>query len=317
MKLCLRWPAVVWLALAVAWAQPSNSRTIAVRGEIVSSATLPGGLTVELSGDGTGLTETASVNSDNTFEFRSATAGTHELRVLAPNGQLLHQEYVSISGPNQALSIRLSEQNSADRSKESTISLQQLSHKVPAAAQKAYRKGEQAAAKNRLEEARTAFQQAVAIDPEFVDAFNELGATEAGLHDLPDAAEEFQKAIDLVPEHRLALPNLCIVLAQMKRFHEAAEVARRALKVVPGAGRIHYILAVSLMSEHGDVDEIILHFERAAADVPSAHVTVAELLAQRGRSSEAIRELEEYLQAAAPGDALRPKAEARLAQLRQ
>jgi tetratricopeptide (TPR) repeat protein len=317
MKSCLRWPAVVCLALAAAWAQPSNSRIITVRGEIVSSATLTGGLTVELSGDGTGLTETASVNSDNTFEFHSATVGTHELRVLAANGQLLHEEYVSISGPNQALSIRLPEQNSADRSKESTISLRQLSHKVPAAAQKAYRKGEQAAAKGRLEEARAAFQQAVAIDPEFVDAFNELGATEAGLHDLPDAAEAFQKAIDLVPEHRLALPNLCIVLAQMKRFHEAAEVARRALKVVPGAGRIHYILAVSLMSEHGNVDEIILHFERAAADVPSAHVTVAELLAQRGRSSEAIRELEEYLQTAAPGDALRPKAEARLAQLRQ
>lgn len=319
MKSCLRFPAIVLLAVVAAWAQPSNSssRTITVRGEIVSSAALTNGLTVELSGDGTGFTDTASVNSDSTFEFRSATVGTHELRVLAANGQLLHQEMVSISGPNQTLSIHLSDSTSANRSKDSTISLQQLRHKVPSAAQKAFQKGEQAASKGNLDQARSLFEQAVTIDPEFADAHNELGAANAGLHNLPAAAGEFQKAIDLVPEHRLALPNLSIVLAQMKRFHEAGEVARRALQIVPADGRIHYILAVSLMSEHGDVDEIIRHFERAAGDVPAAHVTAAELLAERGRSEEAVRELEDFLQAAPAGDSLRPKAEARLAELRK
>jgi tetratricopeptide (TPR) repeat protein len=261
------------------------------------------------------LTESASVNPDNSFEFRSATAGTHELRVLASSGQLIYQEYVSISGPNQTLSVHLPEQKS-DRSKDSTVSLQQLTHKVPPAAQKAFQKGEQAAAKHNLEQARALFLQAVTIDPEYADAFNELGATEAGLHNLPQAANEFQKAIDLVPEHRLALPNLSIVLAQMKRFHEAGQVARRALRVVPAAGRIHYILAVSLLADHGDIDETIQQFERAAADVPSAHVYAAELLAQRGRSDQAIRHLEDYLDTAAPGDSLRPKAEAVLSQLR-
>jgi len=317
MKSCLCWSAIGMLALAAARAQPPNSKTFTVRGEIVCSTPLSGGSTVELAGDGSGPAETASVNADNSFEFRSAAPGTHELRVLAANGQLLHQEYVSITSPNQSLSIRLREQASADRSAAGTISLQQLRHKVPAAAQKVFQKGEQAAAKGKLEQARACFQQAAALDPEFADAYNEWGATEAGLHHLPQAAEEFQKAIDLVPEHRQALPNLSIVLAQMQHFHEAAQVARRALQVVPADGHIHYVLAVSLMSEHGNVDEIIQHFERAAADVPSAHVTAAELLAQRGRSSEAIRQLEDYLQTAPPGDTLRPKAEARLAQLRQ
>ncbi len=115
------------------------------------------------------------------------------------------------------------------------------------------------------------------------------------MNQLPEAAEEFQKAIDLVPEHPMALPNLSIVLAKMKNYHDAGEVARRALKVVPGSGRIHYILAVSMLAEHGNLDEIIAHLERAATDVPSAHLTAAELLAQRGRSPEAIRHLEEYL----------------------
>ena len=317
MKSCFRLSAIAVFALAAAWAQPSNSRTFTVRGEIVSSTTLTGGLTVELAGDTTGLTETASISSDNSFEFHSATLGTHELRVVASSGQVLDQEYVSITSPNQTLSIRLPERQYAERSSDSTISLQQLRHKVPAAAQKAFQKGEQAASKRKLERAHTCFQQAVTADPEFADAFNELGATDAALHNYPEAASEFQKAIDLVPEHRQALPNLSIVLAKMKRFHEAAEVARRALKVVPTAGRVHYILAVSLVADHGDVDEAILHFERATNEVPSARLAAAELLAQRGRSSDAIRQLEDYLQTAAPGDSLRPKAEARLAQLRQ
>ena len=195
--------------------------------------------------------------------------------------------------------------------------MQQLQHKVPPAAQKAFQKGERAATKGDLEQARTCFEEAVAQDPEFADAYNELGGVDAGLNHLADAASQFQKAIDLVPEHRRALPNLSIVLAKMERFHEAGQVARRALQVVPSDSRMHYILAASLVDEHGDIDEILAHLDRAATDIPSAHITAADLLAQNGRTDEAIHRLEGYLVRAAPGDALRPKVEARLAQLRQ
>jgi tetratricopeptide (TPR) repeat protein len=312
--LCLA--AIAVLGFAVGWAQPPHAETIVIRGEIVSSDPIAGGLTVELASDGAGRYETAVVNPDGGFEFRSATSGMHELRVVAPNGQVLHQEYVSIN-PNQRLSIRLPSKPSPKESTESTVSLQQLQHKVPAPALKAFHRGEQAAAEGNLEQARACFQEAVARDPEFADAYNELGAAEAGLNHFPEAAAQFQHAIDLAPEHRLALPNLSIALAKMKRFHEAGEVARRALRVVPNDGRIHYILATSLLEEHGNADEIILHLERAAATIPSAHVTAAELLAQSGRSEAAIHHLEEYLRVAPLGDSLRPKAEARLAQLRQ
>ncbi len=319
MKLYLRCPVLLMLAACAVWAQRFDAKTMAVRGEIVSSNTNVGSLSVELCADGSGMSETVAVNLDGSFEFHSTTAGTHELRVITANGAVIHQEYVSITGPNQTLSVRLTDGSSpnAAPARGSTVSLQQLQHKVPAPAQKAYQKGEQAASKGNLEEACTHFQEAVALDPEFADAYNDLGAARAGMNQLPEAAEQFQKAIDLVPEHPMALPNLSIVLAKMKNYHEAGEVARRALKVVPASGRIHYILAVSMLAEHGNLDEVIAHLERAAADVPSAHLTAAELLAQRGRSPEAIRHLEEYLAGAAPDDAKRSKVEARLAELRQ
>ena len=317
MKCCLCVTVMLLMASGVTWAQRQENRTAVVRGEIVSSRPVIGSLTVELSGNGMAPSESVSVNADNTFELHSATAGIHQLRVISGAGQVLHEENVNIWGGAQTLSIRLPDAPDANRSTDSSISLQQLRHKVPAAARKAYQKGEQAAAKGNLLQARSSFQEAVTIDPEFADAYNELGAAEAGLKHLPEAAEYFQKAIELVPEHLYALPNLSIVLAKMPRLHEAGEVARRALRVVPNDGRMHYILATSLLAEPARLDEAIDHFERAAATIPSAHVTAAELLAKSGRSQEAIRHLEQYLLLAAGDDSLRPKAEARLAELRQ
>jgi tetratricopeptide (TPR) repeat protein len=315
MKLNVRFIASIVLALKAGHAEPVHPETIAVRGELTSSSPVASGLTIELSGNGMGF-QTTFVNPDNSFELRSVTPGVHELRVVAGNGQVLYQEYVTLN-PNQSLSIRLPEQSSKGRSGESTISLEQLRHKVPPPAQKAFEKGERAAAKGDLVQARACFEEAVARDPEFADAYNELGGVDAGLNHLEEAADQFQKAIDLVPEHGRALPNLSIVLAKMERLHEAGQVARRALQVAPGNSRMHYILAASLVEEQGNLDEILAHLDRAATDIPSAQITAADLLAQNGRLEEAIHRLEGYLHGAAPGDALRPKVEARLAQLRQ
>jgi tetratricopeptide (TPR) repeat protein len=290
---------------------------VLMRGEIVSGQAIAGPLTVELSGNGAVPAAAATVNPDNTFEFRSATLGMHQLRVIGPNGQVLYEENINFTNPAATISIRLpdSPQN-ANRSGGSVVSLQQLRHKVPPTARKAFDKGEQAVAKGDLPGARSAFQEAVTIDPEFADAYNELGGVESGLKHLPEAAEQFQKAIDLVPEHPMALPNLSITLAKMQRMHEAGQVAKRALQVAPSDGRMHYILAASLLAEEGTFEQIIAEFERAADTVRAAHVIVAELLAREGHSEEAIRHLETFLATAPPDDSLRAKAEARLAALR-
>ena len=320
MKTCLRLTCVVMIALAAALAQPQSSspasRGLPVRGEISSGSVVTSTLTVELSSNNSSYSETASVSGDGTFEFRSAPPGAYWLRVFAGAGALIHEEMVSVGGPGQILSIRLNTQSSANRSAGSTVSLQQLTHKVPRQAQKAYDKGRQAALKGDQHAAEGFFRQAVEADPEFVDAHNELGASEVALGELPEAAEQFQKAIDLVPEHRLALPNLSIVLAKLKRFHEAGEVARRALLVLPGEPRMHYILALSLLAENKQTPEVLNNLRRAAPEIPKAHIVAAEVFANTGRPDEAVLELEEYLRVQPADDKERPKVEARLAELR-
>lgn len=309
--------ATALMALPAMPAQFQENQHFMIRGEIVSGRLPTGSLTVELSGNGMVPTESVGVRPDNTFELRSVTPGTHELRVVGSTGQVLHEEYISISGPSQTLSIRLAEPPDASRSAGNVVSLQALRHKVPAAARKAFDGGEKALAKGDLQQAHASFTNAVTIDPEFADAYNELGGVEVSLKHLPEAAEQFQKAIDLVPEHPMALPNLSIVLAKMQRLHDAGQVARRALQIAPGDGRMHYILAASMLQENKPADEVIAEFERATPTVRAAHVIAAELLVKAGRPEPAIRHLEAYLSTAGPDDALRSKVEAHLAALRK
>jgi tetratricopeptide (TPR) repeat protein len=204
----------------------------------------------------------------------------------------------------------------AGRSEAATVSVRQLLHKIPGPALKAFSKGFKAAKKGNQQEAVDYFRQAVATDPEFADAYDSLGVSLAALGDLPQAADQFQKAIDLVPEHPTALPNMCIVLGQMQRYREAALVARRAMALGVSPPPVYFILGVSLVAEHGDAGEALTNLQRAARDIPQAHLLAADLLAHAGRREDAAEHLQNYLRLAQPQDAERAQVEAWLARLR-
>lgn len=321
MNNCVRWLAICALGASATMAQDGNGRhTFGVRGEIVSVQSWGGALTVELMPEGMGMPERALVNADGTFEFRAVTAGLHQLRVVGPSGTVIYQEIVTTGGPSQFLTIRLPEvsrRGTADRSKDNIISVQQLSHKVPGDARKAFSKGEKAAGKSQHAQAADFFKQAIAIDPEFVDAYNQLGAAEVSMGDLPHAAEHFQKAIDIVPEHPLALANLAIVLAKLNRYKEAGPVARRALKAAPASCPMHYIVAVSVLLANGDREDVLDHLGRSSAQIPKAHLLAAEVLTELRRNDDAVRHLRQYLDASPAGAADRSKVEEQIARLQE
>src|SRR5215467_3690621 len=199
MNTCLRFVGAGAFAAAVVLGQGVDSRSgFPVQGEISSATPFIGSMTVELSSDGAGPTETAVVHPDGTFEFRSAQPGAHELRVIGSGGAVIHQETVFITRGGHSLSIRLAAPSAAAGSSDGTISVQQLGHKISPPARKAFDKGAKALAKQDYGQAAESFRQAVAIDPEFADAQNELGVAEAAVGDLPHAVESFQKAVDLV-----------------------------------------------------------------------------------------------------------------------
>ena len=86
--------------------------------------------------------------------FKSASPGVYWLRVSAGAGSVIHEELVNVGGPGELLNIRLKNQSSANRTAEPSISLRQLTHKVPRPAQKAFDRGRQADCQGRPERCR-------------------------------------------------------------------------------------------------------------------------------------------------------------------
>ena len=289
-----------------------------VRGEISSSAPILGSITVELAPMmGGGASVTAVVSPDGSFELRSIRPGVYTLRVADGYGACIHQETVNIGGLGQRLVIRLEGRPKANRSASNTVSVRELTHKIPPQAQKAVAKGRDAAGKGKMEEAENLFRQAVGTDPEYVDAYMELGCVQAARGELAEATVQFQKVIDLEPEHREALTNLSVALGKLRKFGEAAFVARRTLRLYPDAGKVHFVLAASLIAEHGDIDEALDHLKRASDEVPKADLIAADLLSSQGRNQDASRHLEKYLATLPAKSADRRAVEERLASLQR
>lgn len=311
------------LLVAAAFGQPVHDTThlglaqqgFVIRGEVTSKDQRPGLLTVQLSPNGNPMGERADVNPDGSFEFRHAAPGIYNLSVTDARGATLYDERVSLSSSNDYLSIRLPTEPKAGSSRQGTVSIRQLEHTVPAEAQKAYSRGQRAALKGDSQYAMDQFRVAFSIDPEFADAYNELGTLQASLGDWAEAGRQFQKAVELVPDHRLALPNLCVVLARLQRLGEAGPLAVRALRIDPSNTKLHFILALSLIAEKQDPDRALDHLQRAAAEIPMAHMVAAELLLERGRREEARNRLEEYLRSAPADEVHRPGVRALLDKL--
>ena len=326
MKICFRMVAsALFSAIAVLAQWPPDGAAglrvqgreaaVLVRGQLICTTPLPPSLTVQLLPDGSGIPDNVPVAGDGSFEFRSVTTGIYELRVVGRGGHLLHEETVSIGERNQQFSISLAAIPEGRGSAESTVSLRALRHHVPSAAQKAYDKGRNAAGKGNRDQAILCFRRALTLDPEFADAYNDLGAAYLVRGENSVAAEQFRKTIALEPEHRLALANLSIALIRLNRYSEAEEAARHAIKVDPGNARGHLILAASLMAQGIEAEEALAHLQRASADIPKAHLLAAELLMKTARREDAVTQLEQYLRVAPPQAAERAQAEAWLTTL--
>lgn len=287
-----------------------------VRGQVSSDSVLVGSMTVELGTNGHGISQSANLSADGSFEFHAVSQGVYELRVIGPGG-VAHQENVIINGPNQLLSVTLSGQKNRDRSAGSTVSIRQLQHKVPSDAKKQYEKGLAAAKKRNHQAASDHFHNAVTIDPEFADAYSDYGVAQLALGNAEAAVEQFQKAVALVPDHTLAIANLSIALCRLKRFAEAGTSARQALALDPSLSKMRYILAISLETKQGHEAEALDNLNRAASEIPKARLLAADILTKTGRRDDAVRQLEQYLRATPARDTERRRVEEWLAELRR
>jgi|HubBroStandDraft_5_1064220.scaffolds.fasta_scaffold22304_2 Flp pilus assembly protein TadD len=293
-----------------------GERNGSVHGQINSENMIVGALTVELSIPNRAGIVKAPIEGGS-FDFRGLAPGQYQLQLSGAAGQVVYEQSVLITGGYQNLTIEIPTKTNVGKSGGATVSIRQLQHKVPSEAQKEFGKGMKASNKGNHTLALEHFQKATQIDPEFSEAFNSTGVSDMELGNFKQAADQFQKAVDLVPDYPVALANLSGALCRSEQYREAAEVARRALKLDPGRLKVRYVLGFSLASVGGNQAEALDNLQRAATEIPTAHLLAAKILVETDRRGDAAKQLEDYLHSSAADSVDRQKIEAWLEQLRR
>jgi len=175
------------------------------------------------------------------------------------------------------------------------VTLHELNHRIPSKAEREFDRAWKARKKGQYETAILAFQSAIAIDPEFCAARNDLATSYllAGQFDL--AIEQFHKALEVDPNISGLYSNLSLAYLKQHRYYEAEYAARQSLVTANGDPHGHYVLGMSLVAQSKFTPEAEDHLKRAEPAYPQANLWLAVGYMNRGKTDIARTHFVTYL----------------------
>jgi tetratricopeptide (TPR) repeat protein len=127
--------------------------------------------------------------------------------------------------------------------------------------------GNQFRLQGREDEARTEFQKAVDIDPDYFKAQNNLANILFQLGHGAEAIGHYQKALEINPAFVEAMVNLGIVLSKQGKLDEAIVQYQKALEIRPDNVNARNNLAIALWQK-GRLGEAVAQFEEVLRERP-------------------------------------------------
>jgi len=239
-----------------------------------------------------GETYSAYPRMDGEFELRHISAGEYQLRLTTLQGEVVHQEFVSVNSMAPNVSLNLSAPRRAP-SAPGTISITQLRHPPDRKAIQSFAAAQKFAASGNPEKAAEELQKAVSISPEFADAYTNLAAQHMRLHRFQEAVDEMNRAIAIAGPNALRLTNLAFAQINLSLVPEALANVRAALRLDSSYAQAHLILGSILAGDRRTLSEAIPHLERAAEIFPSARAALerAQRELQVGQASRPVSNL--------------------------
>lgn len=153
------------------------------------------------------------------------------------------------------------------------------------------------AAQGQLQAAEERFRHAIEIDPSLPQGHNNLGRLYAARGSLPQAAESYRAALRANPEFAMGHYNLGSALAGMSHISDAIHHLEEATRLDSEFAPAHYDLGI-LYARSGRVMEAIERYQRTLAIDPrqaNALNNWGAALARQGQRKEAIVRFEEAL----------------------
>src|SRR5881296_968244 len=163
----------------------------------------------------------------------------------------------------------------------------------PMGSARAMRAGAALQREHRIDEAIAYYRRAIATQPDYAPAYNNLGTALREQKRIDEAVASYQQALQLQPEFATAHFNLANVLIEQGNPAAALDHFERALRMEPPSADVHSNLGIALALS-GRVDEA-LHEFRQAIDLDSgsakAYRNLGNTLASQAHWAEAIAAL--------------------------
>ena len=124
-------------------------------------------------------------------------------------------------------------------------------------------------------------KKAIHIQPDYMEAYNNLGTRYMALQDYERAIAHFREALRLDRDAVLAHTNLGLAMFILKDLPEAEAELRSAVRLDGCSAKAHYLLGLVLNSQDRDPAEVVEHLDQSAHEFPKARLLAAQVLAQR------------------------------------
>jgi tetratricopeptide (TPR) repeat protein len=217
---------------------------------------------------------------DGSFEFHNLPAGQYRLTVLTPNGEPVYATLVSVLDRYQPLLVNLPKRE-AESKPAGPVSAAELLHPPAKKAVAAFWTARKLADAGNYERAARELEKAVAISPQFGEAWVNLAAQNIHLHRYQPALDDLTHASAIIKPDAIILGNTAIAQLALHREEEAMQTARRALQIDSAYAPAHFLLGAMLAIDPHTLPEAIAHLEIAARSIPAARDRL-----ERARRSE-------------------------------
>ncbi len=150
----------------------------------------------------------------------------------------------------------------------------------------------------KLDEAITAFNKALAIDPDLASAHYNLGIAYEKKNQPEEARKHFQETIRIRPDFGEAYQALGDSLMSSKKFEEASAVLSKASELMPESYAAFYNLGVSYSNsgKYGEAENAYRKATEISPNEPVAHYQLAMSLLGQSKNAASRAEFQKYLE---------------------
>lgn len=298
--------------LAAAQSEPSSrdrSTEQAQRrtGKLVGSIHLPSGehqipkmINVTLSTLNGNFLERITLSDELHFVFRNVRSGDYVITVESLDYEPVekHVEVTSYVFDEETfvtvtLGRRLPDSPTA-RSEAKTVPARILS--VPEKAQKELDKATKEGQNNRPEKALEHLHNALQIEPNLYQAYNNLAVQYTRLGRKAEAIEALEKSIAINPDDPTTYRNLARLYLSEATYPKTLSLLKRSLELAPQSSKTLNVFGEAYLAM-GQYQLALNYFERAARQDPqdSFYLGMAQCHLRLGRFEDAVREFKQFL----------------------